>query len=179
VFFDNANDLDINDEANVEGCSVWWGPQFIEIYAESWGNVGLMDRESFDTTLRPTAPLDEVAQNVLSALAASKQWSPTQWAQSNGFVGSDVRRRQWISEMLNKIPAFKGRKSELFTGLRWMHVRRRGTLYAIVPKRRVKGDGYGFILNETGGTLVLYSDANDVDFRLARFIDQGYRACIA
>lgn len=169
---------DFNEGTTIKGASLFFGKDFIAIYAESGGKVGVMDRDAYSILLAPNSPITIVAHHISLALEASHNWSDEKWVTSKGYLGAEERRKAWIADLLSKHPKLKGKKSLLFDGLAWMHVKKKGSIFTLVPKRRIRGDGYGFIVSQ-GNTLQMIFDSSDDSFSLESALQAGMRSCIA
>ena len=168
---------DANESALVKGASLFFGPDFIEVHAESGGHTSMLDRAAFHAYLPADASTTEIALLVQQALEASHSWWPDKFVASGGWRGMTSRWNDWVQEMHQRFPAKKS-KSALFNGLCWLLIKRRENVLTLLPKNRVRGDGYGFLAGENKQTLSLVFHLDDPCFDWNDALRQGMERCI-
>lgn len=167
---------DANESALVRGASLFFGPAFIEVHAETGGHTSMLDRAAFHAYLPPDASTQEIALLVQQALDASHSWWPDKFVASGGWRGMTSRWNDWVQEMLQRFPAKKS-KSALFKDLCWLLIKRRENVLTLYPKNRVRGDGYGFLPGENKQTLSLVFQLDDPAFDWSEALRQGMAHC--
>jgi len=170
------NLMDANEGALVKGASLFFGPSFIEVHAETGGHTSMLDRAAFHAYLPPDASTLEIARLVQQALDASYHWDMELFAARGGWRGMTPRWNDWVQEMHQRFPAKKS-KSALFKGLRWLLIKRRENVLTLFPKNRVRGDGYGFLPGENKQTLSLVFHLDDPAFDWSDALRQGMAHC--
>lgn len=167
---------DANESALVRGASLFFGPSFIEVHAETGGHTSMLDRVAFNAYLPPDASVQAIVPLVQQALEASHHWDDDKFVSSGGWRGMTSRWNDWVQEMHQRFPA-KKTKSALFKGLCWLLIKRRENVLTLFPKNRVRGDGYGFLPGEDKQTLSLVFRLDDPDFDWSEALRQGMAHC--
>lgn len=166
---------DANESDLVKGASVFFGPEFVEVHAESGGHTGMLDREAFCAYLPAGVSASEIAPLVQQALMASHSWWPDKFVATGGWRGSSARWNSWIAELHQRLPMKKS-KATLFEGVRWLEIKLRNDALTLIPKARIRRDEYGFIKGERG-TLELVFDINRPQFSWEEALSQGMARC--
>jgi len=166
---------DQNESDLVKGASIFFGPDFVEVHAESGGHTSMLDRDSFSAYLPADAAIQEIVPLVQKALAASHSWWPDKFVATGGWRGMSDRWKAWVVELHQQVPAKKS-KATLFKGVRWLEVKRRDNVLTLIPKARVRQDEYGYIKAENG-TLKLVFDLDTPGFVWDEALEQAMDKC--
>lgn len=166
---------DANESDLVKGASVFFGPEFVEVHAESGGHTGMLDRESFSAYLPAGVATSEIAPLVQKALMASHSWWPDKFVATGGWRGSSTRWNSWIAELYQRVPMKKNRAA-LFEGVCWLEIKLRNDVLTLIPKARIRRDEYGYIKSERG-VLELMFDINHPQFSWEEALGQGMARC--
>jgi hypothetical protein len=166
---------DANESALVKGASIFFGPDFIEVHADTGGHVSMLDREAFHVYLPGTAAIQEIIPALQKALQASHSWWPEKFIATGGWRGMSIRWNEWIAELHRLFPKKKSRAT-LFKGVCWLEVKVRDNSLTMIPKARVRQDGYGYIKGEHG-TVTFEFELNDSSFSWEAALSKAMARC--
>jgi CDI immunity protein len=144
---------DLNESSQVQGATVVFGAEFIEVIAATGGHSSMDDLDAFNAFLSPDSNAEAIAMAVLAALDASHSWWPDKFVATGGWRGAAPRYEAWIADLLTRYPAKS--HATLFKGLKRLVIKRKSNQITFKPMTRVRADVYkplqeaGFVVEAT------------------------------
>lgn len=131
---------DLNESSLVQGATVVFCNDFIEVIAATGGHSSMDDLDAHNAFLEPDSSAETIAAMALAALDASHSWWPDKFVATGGWRGATPRYETWIADLLKRFPVKN--RTTLFKGLKRLVIKRKGNQITFKPMARVRADVY-------------------------------------